>query len=797
MATSVATHPAVVVALVISGAAVCAQTSEPATSYIYPAGAQRGQTVDVRVGGLCLLNDPWFEILGDGVKASVRLRTDDTVWFDGPMLTGQPSLEPDEYPRDHEATFTIAEDAPLGAHPWRVWTSQGATASRIFVVGNLPEVVEREIGGDPIPVNVSVPVTANGRIFPRTDLDIWTFDAVEGETYAIELAAKSIQSPLDARIALYAAGQMLSDDIGRQNGDPTIQFQATVSGRHEIHVHDVGYAGSQACVYRLTIRKGVHADWVYPLGGSVDARTTFEIGFDTCEPTERMMEAVVQLRAGASQTGTVHHAFTADGMTTQRVRLDISDLPERLESEPNDAPSDIEPLQLPVILNGRIGQPGDVDVWPVAVSAGQSIQLRLSAGRLGSRLLPLIDVVNVGGTVVAPTEDFPISNDSPTSDQSLLFEATEDQVCWVRIRERFPSRGGTDFGYRLQIGSASPGFSLHLKTDAITAFRGKETSLSVRVERFGGLTGPITIDVAGLPPETQLSDLVIPADRDELSVTFKPSETTPIGGHRLQIHGTYTKDGQVITGTATNSVTGVDDPIDTVLFSVAMPTPFSLRNRGPYYARVHAGTVYRHPFSLVRNGYEGPVTVRMADRQRRHLQGVQGTGEFVVPAGVTDFEFPFFLPPGMSRDRLGRCLVMTIGEVVDENGNSHQVVFTDGEQSQAPISTKAGRLSIVAQETSLLAIPDSELEVRFRLQRDAGLTEPAIVELIVPEHIRDIAAATVALAPADTRGVLRMHVGPIPGPFNMPLKLRATIIENGDPVVAEHAIAIVTRLQEE
>ena len=51
----------------------------------------------------------------------------------------------------------------------------------------------------------------------------------------------------------------------------------------------------------------------------------------------------------------------------------------------------------------------------------------------------------------------------------------------------------------------------------------------------------------------------------------------------------------------------------------------------------------------------------------------------------------------MSADRLGRCLVMAIGEIVDEKGDLHQVVFADGEACQAPINTKAALLSLVVK----------------------------------------------------------------------------------------------------
>ena len=40
-------------------------------------------------------------------------------------------------------------------------------------MGDLPEIVEEEIDGEPVPVNVTLPLTINGRIFPREDVDLW------------------------------------------------------------------------------------------------------------------------------------------------------------------------------------------------------------------------------------------------------------------------------------------------------------------------------------------------------------------------------------------------------------------------------------------------------------------------------------------------------------------------------------------------------------------------------------------------------------------------------------------------
>src|SRR5262249_60048859 len=105
----------------------------------------------------------------------------------------------EDYPRDMTGRGRLAVDGALGERWWRVWTAEGARPVMKFVVGDLPEIVEEELDGEPISVAVQLPVTINGRIFPREDVDLWTFDAARGQTVCAEVCAARLGSPLDAR----------------------------------------------------------------------------------------------------------------------------------------------------------------------------------------------------------------------------------------------------------------------------------------------------------------------------------------------------------------------------------------------------------------------------------------------------------------------------------------------------------------------------------------------------------------------------------------------------------------------
>src|SRR5207247_699859 len=75
------------------------------------------------------------------------------------------------------------------------------------------------------------------------------------------------------------------------------------------------------------------------------------------------------------------------------------------------------------------------------------------------------------------------------------------------------------------------------------------------------------------------------------------------------------------------------------------------------------GKFVRH-FTIDRGGFAGPLTVRLADKQARHLQGVTGP-TIEDPAGASEFDYPVFLPPWMEIGRTNRTVVMAMGEVAD------------------------------------------------------------------------------------------------------------------------------------
>jgi hypothetical protein len=745
----------------------------PTASYIFPPGGQRGHTVSVRVGGLNLHDSCGFEMLGPGVTVSNPLKRTKTIWFEGPLLPLPDSQQQEDYPKDMAGRVTIAADAAPGIRPWRLWTAQGAAPSMKFVVGDLPEVVEQEMDGDPVPVEVKPPVTINGRIFPRENVDVWTFRAAKGQTFTCEVNALRLGSPLDARLEVRGPdGRRISEAVG-DGTDPRLRFTAPADGTYSLRIHDIGFHGGQGYVYRLTITADAYVDRAYPLGGRRGTTTKFELS------GQGLPAEPVAIALPADGPADYAHRLTVAGKASNTFLLDLDDLPEYLDPQ--------KPVAVPAVLNGRIGKPGQADDWTISLKKGEAAELELRAARLGSPLRGVLTLLDAAGKELARAESTPGAQPDP----SLRFAAPADGTYHVRVAERFRHRGGPEFAYRLRIAPPSnkPDFRLSIGTDAISPGRKGELKWQISAERLGGFKEPIALAVEGLPAGVSAASATIPAGQPVGAIQLKVDATARIGASRLTVRGSARIGDQVVTRTAILRGARGEPDIDSVLLAVALPTPFKVV--GDYDMRWAArGTVHKRKYRIERDGYDGPIAVMLADHQARHLQGVSGP-TITVPAGATEFEYPVTLPPWMEMGRTSRTCVMAVARIKDGD-REHVVSFTSVNQNEQvvavvgpdPLGIETGRGSITAE-------PGKAVNVEVTVSRGKDHEGPVKVELVAPEHMRFVSADPVEVPAGRDKAVLALRfAADARGPYNMPLTIRGTLLHKGEPVVGEAHLAI-------
>ena len=758
-----------------------ATANEPAASYIFPAGGQRGTKCEVRIGGLFLYDGCGLDLPVSGLRATAPLKRVPNVWFEGPLIPLPDSQLAEDYPQDYATQLEIAPDAPLGTSYWRLSTSQGATATRRFVIGDLPEIVEEEIDGEPVPVAVTLPVTINGRIFPREDVDVWSFSARAGQTVWAEVCASRLGSPLDARLEIRdSKGQKLAEAIGNPASEARLSFTAPADGTYHVRIHDINFGGLQTYVYRLSLGTGPHVAAIFPLGGKRGETTRVELS-GSGVPGEPVTVALP-----SADLSVYAHRFDVGGQLTNPVLIELDDLAEHIEHLANDDASHAEAVAVPGIINGRIEKPGDRDCFAIAVAGGQTYEFDLRAGRLGSPLDPVITLFDAAGKELARSDDMSAGN----TDSQCRATATADGTWIVRIEDRLPSRGGAAFAYRLRIDLAKPDFRLLLGADALNLVRRKPAKLRVDVDALVPLEVPIDLQVEGLPAGTTVAPNQIPAKAKNVELTFTVPDRTPLGTGRLVVRGSARFGEQAITRTAAAGVRRGEPALDHAFWAVAMETPFKIVGTYQLSFTPRGGFVSRR-YRLARFGYTGPVEVMLADRQMRHLQGISGP-TITVAAGVDEFDYSVYLPPWMELGRTSRSVPMAVGVVKDFDGREHVVSFSTVEQNeQIVLRVSSGLLSVTTDRESILAKKGGNETIRASVAREASQQYPVKLELVVPPHIHGVKAEPVVLDAAQNSGQLTIEYANECGVFNMPLIVRATSLSAERMAVAETRLEIV------
>ncbi|MBI3877219.1 MAG: PPC domain-containing protein [Verrucomicrobia bacterium] len=750
--------------------------------------------MNFRIGGHFLHGEAGFEMLGAGIMASTRVRETNTVWFEGPIVPLPGSQQTENYPRDHAGSVRIAADAATGARCWRVWTSQGATPAMKFIVGDLPEITEQEMDGAPIPVEVKPPVTINGRIYPRENVDVWTFAARAGQEFTCSVAALSLGSPLQARlVVLDQVGRQIAEALASQRGDPQLHFKAATDGTYSVRIHDISFGGLQHFVYRLTITSEPVVNSIFPLGARRGGAVKLELNGNA------LPSRTVELKIPADAPKNYQTPLTLAGKRTNPVLLEVDDLPEFTHSL-----GDVM-FATPAMLNGRIASPGETNSWSFAAKKGELLELTLAAARLGSPLTPVLAVTDAQGKQLARGE----ANVGDTSDTTLQFKAPDDGTYIIRVSEHFLSRGGPDFAYRLRVAPPdAPDFQLTLVSDALNVLRDlpeglapatavkskprqKPGQFKLNVAALGGFAGEIELTVDGLPPGVTVLNTKITAKKATHDLSFTAEPTAKIGASRITIHGAATINGQLVIRTATLPLKRGEPPLDSALLAVSLPTPFKhsaeyLFTLGP------RGSVFHRPYHLDRGGFTGPITARLADRQGRHLQGVTGA-TVIVPPDADEFDYAVTLPPWMEIGRTSRAQVMTSGVIKDFDGSEHIVSYTSNDQNdQVIVVTSAGLLNVEAEHHTLVVAPGKSVELKVRVHREKSIeSAPVRVELAVPSHIKGVQAVPVVLPAGKDEATLRVQFAADAGPFNMPLTLHATSLDPQNPHFAEAKVEFI------
>ncbi len=435
---------------------------------------------------------------------------------------------------------TIARDALPGDREIRLQNSLGLTNPMCFQVGVIPEFKEEAPYDNSANAKkvYSPPVLLNGQIKPG-DIDRFKFRAKKDEQLVIEVVARHLVPYLaDAVPGWFQATVSLFDPEGREvayaddfrfNPDPVLFFKIPETGVYELEIRDSIYRGREDFVYRITIAEKPFIKSLFPLGGKAGEDVIAAIdGWNL--PVEKLT-----LDTHADGSTVRRTAINFQGRISNCVPYGVGELTETFESEPNDTIVDAPLVKLPQVVNGRIGVPGDKDLFRFRGRGGETIIVEVFARRLHSPLDSLLRITDEKGKMVAWNDDY-VSKEgflhkgigilTHYADSYLAARLPRSEIFTVHLID-FRGHGGKDHGYRLRISRPQPDFTLHMTPSSITMRARSTLPVTVHVLRKDGFTGAVDLALKESLEGFVLHGGRIPKNQESVRVTLT-APTAPL-----------------------------------------------------------------------------------------------------------------------------------------------------------------------------------------------------------------------------------------------------------------------------
>jgi len=521
---------------------------------VYPAGGAPGTTFDVSVRGQGLKTASGALVSGSGVETALI----NVIPLD-PAMPGKrrrvPALQDEVIFR-----VTIDKDAAVGPRDFRVVCSNDFTVPLSFHVGRYPEVLESEPNDAPLGGMAlgALPVCVNGRITEQ-DADTFRFKAVKGQTLVAQVQGRALTPYLaDAVPGWFQPLLKLFDGQGRElttaddfrfDPDPILVFDVPATGEYAIRISDAINRGRDDFVYRLTLGELPLVTGFSPMGGRKGDNLNVALeGVNL--PTRK-----VRIFSGNKTSESCLQALTDGKLSFPALRFDLDTLPERNEAAPVAGGGIPQNVPFPVIVNGTLDKPNEVDIYRFEGKAGQNIVIETRARQLGSPVDTLVTLADSRGNILATHDDqtnvftgLLTHHCDSVIDTRILADDTYE----VRVRDN-RGKGGPDYHYRLRISEPRPDFELWVTPSSLCIPLGGTVRANVHVRRIDGFAGPIALQLDNPPLGISCEGGHIPANATENAITLTTSASSkrlPRAPFALTLSGIATNGETVIKETA-------------------------------------------------------------------------------------------------------------------------------------------------------------------------------------------------------------------------------------------------------
>lgn len=755
--------------------------------YCFPPGGKRGTTVEVTLGGTDWTPDVQFLVHDPRLKLEILskpgpvLLHEPPYWFDIKSFSNDPWL-----PREVSARITIPADMPPSRVLWSIANANGAHPGGVFVVNENDSIRENEDRVTPQEIP-SLPISIEGRLKRIEEVDQYTFKAPQSGIVTCKPLARGLGNELNLVVSIQdESGAMIAESHDTLGADPTFTFSVIKDRRYLVSVRDIDHRGYRSFTYQLDLAMSPRLVFARPMGAKPGEKRQIEFfgtGIVTGKNQWESTRQEVTFPTEKSISAFPFRLATATGLTNE-IRLSLNQDPEQLE--PLETKNQPVPMAIPGAMNGLISKTGETDRYSFQGKKGDTWVFELQARSLGSPVEPFLELKG-------PDSKSLIKKDGAAGspDPRFSFALTADGIHTLTVGDLSGKPVDGSFFYRLVGVKPVPDFSVH-SPGILLLPMGSKTDLTIQAKREGGFTGPITIQLKGLPNGVVLpkeaKDFTIPANADSVKISLDCPKDAAATASLVDVAGTATINGKTISKEAQ-----FDTPMPQrkLIAAMTMKAPFKVKAaEADGGRRIPRGTTHQAEILIERDkGFEGEIILDMAGNQQRHRQGIRGDAVTVLPK-QNKIIYPVFIPEWLETTRTSRIGLVAMAKIPDPKGNIRHVMAPMEGQITMSIEGALLKLGVVKSSQphqDQVGIPGKPVEIPLRIVRVPQMTGPVTIEWVPDPRLlglvsaeplqlneKTIAANLKLQSKADSRllGVWK-------------LKARATGKHNGHPVVSE------------
>ena len=478
-----------------------------------------------------------YEITGSNLSREFNKYADDQLkeisnQINGYWRTNQKNRQLNERVR---IRITIDKNAKLGIRTLRLLTGNRLSSPIRFKIDHLKEFKEIEPNNLMLKnqATIQTPMVMNGQILPG-DVDRYFFRAKKGDDLVAVVEARSLIPFLadavpgwfQATLTLYNPQNKkveFQDDY-QLRPDPVLFYKVPTDGVYSIAIQDAIFRGRVDFIYRLSI------------GNLPFITSHFPLGF------QRGKKAVMKLNGKNLTTSKINLTRYITKLPTQTIQVNYSNpisfqvgtLPECIGFEPNETKKAAQKIQLPVVINGIIDKPGDLDFYSFIGKKGQKIVMEVVAKPLESPLDSVIYLMDKNGKTLAWNDEVKQQNlgdQTHHSDSYVRTTLPESGKYYIKIIDA-QNAGGPASGYRLRVSEPIPDFRVIITPSSLSLSQNEPATIEAILIRKDGFDGPVKL--SSMNSGVKLYGALFPKGQTKIKFTILASNKNKLGKHVLK-----------------------------------------------------------------------------------------------------------------------------------------------------------------------------------------------------------------------------------------------------------------------